>query len=177
AADRIRDPREHDRNCAGHLLQSRYDRIGRDEDYIRRHRHHFRGRDAHTLGAFAGEPVIELDVVALGPTEFVEPLSESRKVGLPDFIVLGKAHDHADAPQPLALLRARRQRPCRSRTADKRDELAPSHSITSSARSRKDSGTFNPIALAVLRLTTSSNFTGCSTGRSAGLVPCKILCT
>src|SRR5262245_2232067 len=30
---------------------------------------------------------------------------------------------------------------------------------------------------AVLRLTASSNLTGCSTGSSAGLVPCKILCT
>jgi len=62
AADRIRNPREHDRNCAGDLLQSRYDWIGRDEDYIRCHRDHFRGRDAHTLGAFTGEPVIELDI-------------------------------------------------------------------------------------------------------------------
>ena len=40
-----------------------------------------------------------------------------------------------------------------------------------------DSGIVSPSALAVLRLTTRSNLTGCSTGRSAGLVPCKILCT
>ena len=31
------------------------------------------------------------------------------------------------------------------------------------------------MALAVVRLTTSSNLIGCSIGRSAGLVPCKIL--
>ena len=61
----------------------------------------------------------------------------------------------------------RRERP-RSRTAEQGDELAPSHSITSSARRRKDSGIFSPIALAVVRLMTSSNLVGCKTGRSAG---------
>src|SRR5262249_19000096 len=34
-----------------------------------------------------------------------------------------------------------------------------------------------PIAFAVLRLITSSNFVGCSTGRAADFVPCRILCT
>src|SRR5437016_960990 len=38
-------------------------------------------------------------------------------------------------------------------------------------------GIVNPSALAVLRLTTSSNLVGCSTGRSAGLAPFKILST
>ena len=49
------------------------------------------------------------------------------------------------------------------------------HSITSSARSSTDVGSSTPIAFAVLRLTTSSNFVGCSTGRSAGLAPLRIL--
>ena len=35
----------------------------------------------------------------------------------------------------------------------------------------------NPSALAVFRLMTNSNFVGCSTGRSAGLAPFKILST
>jgi hypothetical protein len=34
-----------------------------------------------------------------------------------------------------------------------------------------------PSAFAVFRFTARSNFVGSSTGRSAGLVPCKILCT
>jgi hypothetical protein len=42
--------------------------------------------------------------------------------------------------------------------------------ITSSARMRIVGGTVTPIALAVLRLIRSSNFVGCSTGRSAGFV-------
>src|SRR5262249_19540440 len=49
------------------------------------------------------------------------------------------------------------------------DELTPSHhSITSSARSRSIGKIVMPSALAVFRLTTSSNFDGCSIGRSAG---------
>ncbi len=54
------------------------------------------------------------------------------------------------------LLRACRKRPSRRRT-EQRDELAPLHSITSSARARKDSGIVRPIAFAALTLTTSSN--------------------
>jgi hypothetical protein len=48
------------------------------------------------------------------------------------------------------------------------------YSITSSVRKRKDSGTVSPSALAVLRLTTRLNLTGCSTGMSAGFAPRKI---
>src|SRR5215831_16948189 len=44
-----------------------------------------------------------------------------------------------------------------------------------SARSRNDSGIVKPSASAVLRLTTSLNVVGCSTGISAGLVPRRIL--
>ena len=71
------------------------------------------------------------------------------------------------------LLRARRQRP-RRRAAEKRDELAPLHSITSSARASNLSGIARLNALAVLRLITNSNLVGCMTGRSDGLAPLMI---
>src|SRR6516225_4257677 len=48
------------------------------------------------------------------------------------------------------------------------------HSMTSSARPRIVCGTVRPSASAVFRLTTSSNLVGCTTGRSAGLVPSRI---
>jgi hypothetical protein len=48
---------------------------------------------------------------------------------------------------------------------------------TSSARARTAGGIVSPRALAVLMLMTSSNFVGCSTGRSAGLAPFRILST
>ena len=51
------------------------------------------------------------------------------------------------------------------------------HRISSSARSSTDCGIVRPRAFAVLRLITSSNLVGCSTGRSAGLAPSRILST
>jgi hypothetical protein len=49
--------------------------------------------------------------------------------------------------------------------------------ITSSARASTVGGTVRPNAFAVARLMTSSNLVGCSTGRSAGLAPRRILST
>src|SRR5262249_25360201 len=84
-------------------------------------------------------------------------------------------YEYADTPHALGLLRTRRERPRRCRTAEKREELAPPHSITSSARCRNASGMVRPSTFAVVRLMTRSNLVGCSTGMSAGLVPRNIL--
>ena len=51
------------------------------------------------------------------------------------------------------------------------------HSITSSARTSSVGGISMPSAFAALRLRTNSNLVGCSMGRSAGLVPFRILST
>src|SRR5262249_33713982 len=58
---------------------------------------------------------------------------------------------------PRASLRERGDRP-RRRASEQGDELALVHSITSSARASRLSGTVRPSAFAVLRLTTSSSF-------------------
>ena len=56
--------------------------------------------------------------------------------------------------------------------------LAPrTHLITLSARNSTDCGIVRLSAFAVLRLITNSNFIGCSTGKSAGLAPLRILST
>jgi len=53
---------------------------------------------------------------------------EGREARLPFRIIGGEVHQHADAPHPLALLRARRERPSTCcRAAEQRDELASSH--------------------------------------------------
>src|SRR5262245_6823554 len=73
------------------------------------------------------------------------------------------------------LLRPCRQWPRRSRAAEQRDELAPSHhSITSSAATSSLSGTVRPSILAVEALMTSSNLLDCTTGKSAGFAPLRI---
>src|SRR5262249_14557802 len=50
--------------------------------------------------------------------------------------------------------------PCNDRSTNQRDELAPSHSITSSAATSRAWGIVRPNALAVLRLITNSNLVG-----------------
>ena len=51
------------------------------------------------------------------------------------------------------------------------------HLMTRSARANTFCGIVTPICFAVLRLIINSNFVGCSTGRSAGLAPFRILST
>src|SRR5262249_41532583 len=79
------------------------------------------------------------------PNPSLQRLFEHRAAGERFRIVLGKTAQHADAPHALALLRARRERPCR-RAAEQRDELAAPHSITSSARASSVGGTVRRIA-------------------------------
>src|SRR5262249_43317817 len=86
---------------------------------------------------------------------------------------LRPAHQHADLPHPVGLLRARRERPC-GRAANQRDELATFHSITSSARVSSAGGTSSPSACAVFKLMNSSIFVDCWTGRSDGFSPLRI---
>src|SRR6516165_8613384 len=102
---------------------------------------------------------------------------ERREAGLCFRIIRSEWHEHADAPHPLDLLRARRERPRHRRTAEKRDELAPVHSITSSARASTVAGISRPSALAVFRLITSSYLVGACTGRSPGFSPLRMRST
>src|SRR5215475_9643934 len=55
--------------------------------------------------------------------------------------------------------------------------FASHHSITSSARASSVGGTVMPSALAVFILMTSWKRVGCSTGKSAGWAPLRILST
>jgi hypothetical protein len=96
--------------------------------------------------------------------------------------VSGQPRHFDSAPRTSALLRSAdiADRVRQVRKVPKRGLMRCSksdYSITSSARSSSGSGTLRPIALAILRLITSSNFTGCSIGKSAGFAPFKTFCT
>src|SRR5262249_10814908 len=113
------------------------------------------------------------DGTALDPAELAQPLHESGGPWGPGGRRGGA--EKSDGRQPLLGAGGEWPRNGRCRRAtDHRDEVAPLHSITSSASASSLSGTVRPSALAVLRLSTSSNLVGCSTGRSAGLVPLRI---
>src|SRR5262249_41947498 len=139
------------------------------------------GRECDQFGCIfanlfgAGRPArVDAHIMAVDPAQFLQPAQERRDAGSAFRIVRGGAHQHADAPHFLALLRARRERPPGRRAAEQRDEIAPLHSITSSARASSVGGISKRSALAVLRLITSSNLLACITGNSAGLAPLRI---
>src|SRR5262249_41844676 len=158
-ADRIGDEPEHDRNGASYLPQRRNGRTARDKDYIRCQRHQFGGVFARIVNIASAPAVLDLNVVPDSPAQLLQSLQERRVAGLRLRIVRGVGHEHADAPHPLTLLRARRERPAGRSTAKQRDERAAVHSITSSARASSIGGISRPSALAVTRLMTGSTLT------------------
>src|SRR5215469_1218257 len=83
--------------------------------------------------------------------------------------------DERDDRESRRRLGTGRERPYRRRATDAYDELAPSHSITSSAKAISCGGTSRPRVLAVFRLMISSKLVGCSTGKSPGFPPLRIL--
>src|SRR5262245_59518363 len=82
-------------------------------------------------------------------------------------------HDNGDGSRRIGLC-PRREWPYNRSSPDQRDEFAPSHSITSSARASSVAGTSRPSALAAERLMTSSNLVDCATGKSTGLAPLRM---
>src|SRR5262249_51823222 len=142
---------------------------------IRFEREQFSRLSAVALGIALAPTIVDPHVTTDGPAKFLQPLNKRRKPRLGFRIVGSHIHEHADTPHPLGLLGAGREWP-RRRAAEQRDELAPPHhSMTSSARASSVGGMARPSALAVLRLIISSYLDACSTGRSAGLTPFRIL--
>src|SRR5262245_23355455 len=139
------------------------------DEYIRWQRSKFERSPAQSIDVVLRRPILDGKVLPLDIAKIAQALPKVIPVGR----VVYDAYSRHTADW---LLRARRQRP-RRRTADQRDELAPPHSITSSARASSEIGTVRPSALAVVRLMTRSNFVGCSTGISAGFAPRRILST
>src|SRR6516165_1525467 len=174
-ADRIVRRREHDRDnrchllCCKHRPSHRYDHIDLESDELS-------GNLAEALGTSLRPTILDRQGATLDPAEFAQSLN---KGGCP--CTPGRSRARSKEPNDRHLrwlLCPRRKRPRRRRATEQRYELAPPHhSITLSARRTRPAGTSCPIALAVLRLITSSNVVGCSTGRSAGFAPLSILAT
>src|SRR5262249_47501124 len=158
----------------GGLLQCQYGRTASSQNDVRRESNQFRCVSTSPIGITGAPAGVDPHVAAINPAQFLQPLQECREASLALRIVCRQAHEHADAPHALPLLRARRGRPSCSRAAEERDELAPLHSITSSASASRLSGMVSPSALAVLMLMTKLNLVGCSTGKSLGFSPLRM---
>jgi hypothetical protein len=87
--------------------------------------------------------MLEPDVAALRPAELQKPLAQRRDPRQSFRIILEVRHQHANAPHPLALLRACREWPRGGRAAEQRDEfpslqLIGLHSVPASQGRRQD---------------------------------------
>ena len=131
------------------------------------------GRDlGEALAASLRPAILDRDRATFDPAEFAQSLHKSGGPWLaaagviaPRNPMVGSfagccaraASGHAAAAPPSSVMNSRRY-----------------HSITSSARASSVGGTVRPSALAVLRLMTSSNLVGCTTGKSAGFSPLRM---
>ena len=124
-ADRIGDMHEHDRHGAGRLQQRPQRGAASGQDDVRCERDQFRRVSANAISIARAPAVFDPHVAADAPAQLLQPLRERGDADGSFRIVGSHAHQHADAPHPLALLRPRRERPRRRRAAEQRDELAP----------------------------------------------------
>jgi hypothetical protein len=70
---------------------------------------------------------VDANVAPIGPAQFLQPLHELPDQALDLWVPLRDRKEKTDTPHTVILLRARRDRPCSSRTPKKRDEFPPLH--------------------------------------------------
>src|SRR5262249_43379212 len=134
--------------------------------------HQIQGKGWEILEFACVPPIFDEHILAFGISEGAQTLAKR----LP-FRAVGGA-ENTNPPYLASLLRLsgeRRGKYHRTRASEERPSIH--YWMTSSARPSTDGGIVRPRALAVLRLMTNSNFVGCSTGKSAGLAPLRILST
>jgi hypothetical protein len=168
-ADGVNEPRENDWDGARRLLNQSHARA-RGHQHIWRQSNQFRCKRTKAVAIGGTRSYVDRNVTTVGPAKLLQALHESRCAQMHCLIVSVEWDQYTNAPHsPARLLRPRHQRP-RRRTTEPCDEVSAfDHSITSSARNNIDCGTVRPSALAVLRFTTISYFTGNCTGRSPGI--------
>src|SRR5262249_8216842 len=178
-ADWIGEICEHDRYRAGFSQQGEDCRRTSAKEHVGLQIDEIFGDHAHSIKVARSPTIVGAKVASFHPSHFLQALPESHEPGasIGNGVGIVTAHHGSKPPDAIAWLRARHERP-RRRAAEQREEVAArDHSITSSARASSIGGTVRPIAFAVIRLIASSNLVGCSTGKSSGFAPRKILST
>src|SRR5262245_6378601 len=160
AADRISNVRKYDWDRPGLALKGLHGRRDAREDEIRRRCDELLRMNLHKLGIPARPAIIKPNVATFLPPELRQSFTEGREAGSRFWIVFHRWRDDSNSTDSIILLRGHRDRPRSRRAAKQRDEIAPLHSITSSARASSVGGTSRPSVLAVLRLIASSYFVG-----------------
>src|SRR5215469_10493717 len=175
-AERIGNREEHDRYGAGRLQEAFGRRRGMGDQYVGLQSDQLFCECLNSDCVGIAPAIIDSKVASIRPAELLKALLKYGHAGADIGNAFRNRHQHADTTNSLRLLRACRERP-RRRAAEQRDEGAPFHSITSSARASSAGGISRPSAFAVLRLMTSSYLVGACTGRSVGFSPLRMRST
>ena len=172
SSHRIAERDHDDRDGAGCVLCRPSGRGGAYSDNVCLATHTFGSECWKPLATTLCGKVVDVDALPIHITQIAQALEERKSRRLQRTWIERKEAETWDF---LGLLRTHSHRP-RSRCApEERDEVAAVHSMTSSARASSIGGISMPSALAVFRLISNSYFEACSTGRSAGLAPFRIL--
>ena len=161
--DRIGDRAHDDRDRPGSTFRGEHCGRAPGQDYIGGQSRQLGGERGIAVVVTARPARLEPNVLPLGPAAPVQFRLEA---------VDRAQRRRREQPDHLRRLGGPRRRSEHDR-AQCRGQIAPPHSMISSVRARIAGGIARPSAFAVLRLSSSSNRVGWTTGRSAGLVPCS----
>src|SRR5262245_28666860 len=158
--DRIGDLREHDCDHVGQAMKLSQRGIAIYHDHIWRRTDQLCCKGFPAVGIAGGPTILDLNVAAVVPSQSAQRIEKRGDASLPFSIGLRVGRQqHPNAPHLFWPLCACRERP-HCRAAEKRDELAALHSITSSASVSRLSEILRPSVFAVFKLITSSNLVG-----------------
>src|SRR5438874_73247 len=171
--DRVPTQREDNRYRRGRRLGCSYSYPGiKCCDHFHLPLHQIDRQIRKLVLAHVGPAVFDGHVLTFNEPGIREALTKRREIRLRARWTKGEDADHRHR---WPLLRPRRSRPRRRRTAEEGDEISSlDHSITSSAIASTPGGTSMPSVLAVCKLITNSNLVARITGRSAGFSPLRI---
>ena len=82
------------------------------------------GKDPEIRRTQDGRPIVQLNVATSDPCRDKTTGERRERTEWHRVVIFAEPHEHTNPPRPLALLRARRERP-RSRAAEQRDEVEP----------------------------------------------------
>src|SRR5262249_7889173 len=156
--DRVVCYLKHDRNGRRRRLrgQCRRNAGGHNHRYLTPNE--IGGQRRQSIVLIVSPAVLDRDVLAGDKSGFFQGLDERGYHGV---VTSGRRVPKEPDARHRRLLRMRRDRPRNRPTTEQHDEVAPPHSITSSARPDNGSGTVMLSALAVFRLMYSSNLLAC----------------
>src|SRR5262245_34229886 len=168
--DRIGPGHKYDRNgCRRRLRRSRARNAAERRNDVDLPASPFGGQPRQSIVVALRPPIFNRQVLAFDIAGLAQACSKCAHVRR---ILIAEPATEITEDGSRRLLCASSQRP-NYRAAEKCDELAPSHSITSLASASSVGGTARPSAFAVLRLMISSSLVASWTGRSPGFSPLR----